>query len=170
MNSRASAAAGAAVFFLIAPGVVAGLVPWLITGWRVAHPLPVWVPLRVAGWILLALGVSVLVSAFVRFVTEGIGTPAPVAPPKQLVVGGFYRYVRNPMYLAVLTTIVGQSLVLGRLILLAYAAVVAAGFVAMVHWHEEPSLRRKFGEQFDTYRRAVPGWLPRRHPWRPTPS
>jgi len=169
-NNRAVAAAGAAGFFLIAPGVVAGLIPWLITGWRLAHPLPVWLPVRVVGWVLLVLGVSVLVSAFVRFVTEGIGTPAPVAPPKHLVVGGFYRYVRNPMYLAVLTTIVGQSLVLGRLILLAYAAVVAAAFVAMVHWHEEPSLRRKFGEQFDTYQRAVPGWLPRRHPWRPTPG
>jgi protein-S-isoprenylcysteine O-methyltransferase Ste14 len=136
--NRATAAAGAAVFFLIAPGVVAGLVPWLITGWRVAHPLPVWLPLRAVGWILLVLGVSVLVSAFIRFVTEGIGTPAPVAPPKHLMVGGFYRYVRNPMYLAVLTTIDGQSLVL---ILLAYAAVVAAAFVAMIHWHEKPALR-----------------------------
>jgi len=140
----------------------------LITGWRAAHPLPGWLALRVVGWILLVVGVSVLVSAFVRFVTEGVGTPAPVAPPRQLVVGGLYRYVRNPMYLAVLTTIIGQSLVLGRLILLAYAAAVAVGFVAMVRWHEEPSLHRKFGERFEIYQRAVPGWLPRRHPWRQT--
>lgn len=169
VNTRSAAAVGAAVFFLIAPGVVAGVIPWLITGWRVGYPLPGWSPVRVVGWVLLGLAVSVLVSAFVRFVTEGIGTPAPVAPPQRLVVGGFYRYVRNPMYLAVLTTIVGQSLILGRMILLAYAALVAAAFAAMVHWHEEPELRRKFGSEFDAYQRAVPGWLPRPRPRHVTP-
>jgi protein-S-isoprenylcysteine O-methyltransferase Ste14 len=109
----------------------------------------------------------VLVHAFARFVVEGLGTPAPVAPTRELVVGGLYRYVRNPMYLAVLAAIVGQALLLGRLVLLAYAAVVAAAFVAFVHWYEEPTLAEQFGDRYQAYRRAVPGWWPRRHPWRP---
>ena len=112
-------------------------------------------------------GAGVLVQAFARFVAEGLGTPAPVAPTRELVVGGLYRYVRNPMYLAVLATIVGQALVLGRLVLLPYAAVMAVAFVVFVHWYEEPTLAEQFGARYQAYRRAVPGWWPRRHPWRP---
>src|SRR5918995_1408422 len=92
----------------------------------------------------LAAGAGVLAHAFTRFVVEGLGTPAPVAPTRELVVGGLYRYVRNPMYLAVLAAIVGQGLLLGRLVLLPYAAVVAAAFVAFVHWYEEPTLAEQF--------------------------
>ena len=88
----------------------------------VAHglggPDTLWPPIRVVGVLLLAAGVAVLLHAFLRFVVEGVGTPAPVAPTKHLVVGGLYRYVRNPMYLAVAATIVGQALALGRLELL----------------------------------------------------
>jgi protein-S-isoprenylcysteine O-methyltransferase Ste14 len=164
---RVRAAVGSAVFFALAPGVVAGVVPWWLTGWR-ARALPAWwLPLRVAGVVLLVAGAGVLVQAFARFVAEGLGTPAPVAPTRELVVGGLYRYVRNPMYLAVLATIVGQALILGRLVLLPYAAVVAAAFVAFVHWYEEPTLTRQFGDRYQAYRRAVPGWWPRRHPWSP---
>jgi protein-S-isoprenylcysteine O-methyltransferase Ste14 len=164
---KSVAALGSGVFFALAPGVVAGLVPWWLTGWQVRVLPAWWLPLRLAGLVLLAAGVVVLVQAFARFVVEGLGTPAPVAPTQELVVGGLYRYVRNPMYLAVLATIVGQALVLGQLGLLAYAAVVAAAFVAFVHWYEEPTLARQFGDRYQAYRQAVPGWWPRRHPWRP---
>src|SRR5438093_9291980 len=88
---RVMAAAGSAAFFVLAPGVVAGLVPWWLTGWQVRQPLPYWAPLRVAGAVLITAGASALVHAFVRFVVEGIGTPAPVAPTERLVVGGLYR-------------------------------------------------------------------------------
>jgi protein-S-isoprenylcysteine O-methyltransferase Ste14 len=157
-----SAAAGTAAFFVLAPGVVAGVVPWLLTGWEVEEPLPFWAPLRVVGLALLVAGAAVLVHAFARFVVEGLGTPAPVAPPKHLVVGGLYRYVRNPMYLAVEATIVGQALLLGQLGLLVYAAFVGVAFAAFVHWYEEPTLRRQFGTEYEAYRRAVPAWWPRR--------
>jgi protein-S-isoprenylcysteine O-methyltransferase Ste14 len=163
---RPAAALGSVVFFLLAPGVVAVLVPWWLTGWRVKE-LPYWAPLRVIGVALLAAGAVVLVGAFVRFVVEGIGTPAPVAPTRHLVVGGLYRYVRNPMYLAVLAVIVGQALALGQPVLLLYAAVIAAAFVLFVRGYEEPTLRRQFGERYEAYQRAVPGWWPRRHPWEP---
>jgi len=158
---RARAAIGSAVFFVLAPGVVAGWLPWQLTGWRILDPLPYWAPVRVAGAALLVAGTIVLVQAFVRFVLEGLGTPAPVAAPERLVVGGLYRYVRNPMYLAVLAAIVGQSLLLGQLGLLLYAAAVGAACVAFVHFYEEPALRAQFGEPYERYLREVPGWLPR---------
>jgi len=166
---RSIAAAGTAIFFVLAPGVVAGLVPWWLTGWRVRQPLPwwAWAPLRVVGGVLIAAGVVVLVPAFVRFVAEGAGTPAPVAPTEHLVVGGLYRHVRNPMYLAVVATIVGQALALGQSTLLLYAAAVAAAMAAFVHYYEEPALAHQFGARYRAYQQAVPAWWPRRHPWRP---
>jgi protein-S-isoprenylcysteine O-methyltransferase Ste14 len=162
---KAKAAAGSLVFLVIAPGVVAGLIPWLLTGWDVDEPLPYWLPLRVVGAILLALGSAALLHAFWRFVDEGLGTPAPVAPTERLVVGGLYRYVRNPMYLAVGATIVGQALLLGQPILLLYTVAFAVAVVAFVRWYEEPTLRQQFGEQYEKYRHAVPPWWPRREPW-----
>ncbi len=162
------AALGSAAFFVLAPGGVAGLIPWLLTSWRMERPLPAWLPFQVLGVVLLAGALAMLISSFARFVTEGFGTPAPVAPPTRLVIGGFYRHVRNPMYLAVLSLIIGQALVLGQLVLFLYGALVSAAFAAMVHWHEEPALRRSFGDQYVAYREAVPGWIPRLHPWRPS--
>jgi protein-S-isoprenylcysteine O-methyltransferase Ste14 len=164
------AAVGTLVFFVLAPGVVAGLVPWWLTGWDMREPLRYWAPLRAVGVVLLTAGIVVLVHAFVRFVVEGVGTPAPVAPTQHLVVGGLYRYVRNPMYLAVVAVIVGQALVLGQLILLLYAAAVAFAFVAFVHWYEEPALTAQFGPQYEEYRGAVPAWWPRLRPWDPGQS
>jgi protein-S-isoprenylcysteine O-methyltransferase Ste14 len=165
---RPTAALGSAVFFVLAPGVVVGLIPWLLTGgWRVREPLPYWIPMRVLGGILLIVGLMALLSAFVRFVVEGLGTPAPVAAPERLVVGGVYRYVRNPMYVAVLAAIVGQALLLGRLALLLYAAGAWLVVAAFVRLYEEPTLTRRFGADYDAYRRAVPAWWPRLRPWDP---
>ena len=160
--ARARAAAGSLLFLVVVPGTVAGLVSWWLTGWdRRAH----WPVLDVLGWTLIAAGVVVLLHAFARFVLEGVGTPAPVAPTKNLVVGGLYRYVRNPMYLAVGATIVGQALVLGQPVLVVYAAIFAVLVVAFVLGYEEPTLGRQFGDEYERYRRAVPAWWPRRTPW-----
>ena len=164
---RPTAAMGSAVFFLLAPGVVVGLIPWLLTHWKAREPLPYWAPMRVLGGILLVAGLIALVQAFVRFVVEGFGTPAPVAAPERLVVGGAYRYVRNPMYVAVLAAIVGQSLLLGRLGLLLYAGVTWVAVAAFVRFYEEPTLTRRFGADYEAYRRAVPAWWPRLRPWEP---
>jgi protein-S-isoprenylcysteine O-methyltransferase Ste14 len=164
---RPTAAVGSAVFFLAAPGVVAGLIPWLLTRWQARELLPYWAPMRVLGGILLVAGLIALIRAFVRFVMEGLGTPAPIAAPERLVVGGVYRYVRNPMYVAVLAAIVGQGLLLGRLGLLLYAAATWLVVAAFVRWYEEPTLTRRFGEDYETYRRAVPAWWPRLRPWEP---
>ena len=151
------AAFGSLLFLAVAPGVVAGLVPWLITQWHGHSP----VALQVLGWILLAAGAAFLLQAFGRFVFEGIGTPAPIAPTQKLVVGGPYRYVRNVMYLAVGATIVGQALIFGSWTLLGYAVAFFAVVAAFVRWHEEPTLRTRFGAEYEEYLRTVPGWWPR---------
>src|SRR5918998_2628063 len=164
---RVTAAVGSAVFFVVAPGAVAGLIPWLLTGWQGREPVPYWVPMRVLGVVLLLAGLIVLVQAFVRFVMEGLGTPAPIAAPERLVVGGVYRYVRNPMYVAVLAAIVGQGLLLGRLDLLLYAAAAWLVVAAFVRWYEEPTLTRRFATDNEPSRRAVPAWCPRLRPWEP---
>ena len=161
---RTTAAAGSALFFAIAPGVVAGLVPWWLTGWRVRGPLAHWAPVRVAGVIMLTAGAVVLAQAFVRFVAEGRGTPAPVAPTERLVTGGLYRHVRNPMYVAVVAAITGQALALGQPVLLGYAAAVWITVASFVRWYEEPALARQFGAQYEAYRRSVRAWWPRIRP------
>ena len=162
MSARTRAALGSVVFLFAAPGVAAGLVPWLLTGWESSNPPLV---LKLAGLVLIAGGLAMLLPAFARFVFEGIGTPAPVAPPEKLVVGGLYRHVRNPMYVAVTAIIIGQALLLGRPVLLLYALAFMAAVASFVHFYEEPVLSARYGEQYDEYRRAVPAWWPRLRGW-----
>jgi protein-S-isoprenylcysteine O-methyltransferase Ste14 len=147
---------GSTVFFFAAPCVVAGVLPWWISGW----PAPRFWPALV----LIVAGIVVLLRAFVRFVREGRGTPAPIAPTEQLVVGGDYRYVRNPMYVAVVATILGQALLFLDWWLLLYAVVSWAVMASFAHWYEEPVLRRRYGQQYEEYCRTVPAWLPRLRP------
>lgn len=119
------------------------------------------------GGILLVAGLIALGRAFVRFVVEGLGTPVPIAAPERLVVGGVYRYVRNPMYVAILAAIVGQALLLGDLGLLLNAGALWLISAAFVRWYEEPALARRFGADYEAYRRAVPAWWPRLRRWNP---
>jgi protein-S-isoprenylcysteine O-methyltransferase Ste14 len=160
---RLPAAVGSAVFFVVAPGTVVGLVPWLITGWEIPESSPGGRIAAVVGALLIVVGLVPAVDAFVHFAKAG-GTPAPIAPTERLVVTGFNRYVRNPMYVGLLIAIVGQALLFGSFWLLLYAAggwIVTATFA---HWYEEPTLAKQYGDQYDEYRRNVPGWIPR---WRP---
>jgi protein-S-isoprenylcysteine O-methyltransferase Ste14 len=161
---RSAAATGSALFFAIAPGSVAGLVPWLLTGWHV-HATYAW-PWRALGIALVVIGGAIVAEAFVRFVVEGVGTPAPAAPTERLVVGGLYRHVRNPMYLGVAAAICGQALILGRPWLFAYATLFGAVVWTFVTFYEEPTLARRYGAQYEAYRQAVPAWRPRLRPWR----
>ena len=156
------AAIGSLIFLVVEPGTVAGLGPWWLTGWAVGDAPPqVAAPLRIVGAVLVLVGASALLHSFGRFVLEGLGTPAPIAPPERLVIGGLYRYVRNPMYVAVLLTIVGEALVLLQPGLLVYAVVVSVAMASFVYGYEQPTLSASFGAEYDAYRRAVPGWWPR---------
>jgi protein-S-isoprenylcysteine O-methyltransferase Ste14 len=164
---RSTAAVGTAAFFVVAPGTLVGVVPWLITGWRMQQPLPYWGVAQLIGLVLICAGIIPPVHAFIQFAMAG-GTPMPLAPTQHLVVTGFNRYVRNPMYVGLLAVIIGQALLLGQVSLLIYAAVMWCITAAFVRWYEEPTLARRFGAEYDAYRRAVPAWWPRPRPWNPT--
>ena len=157
--TRLRAAGGSLVFLVLAPGTMAVLIPYWLTGWETGDP---WLPAQLAGAALTLAGAGFLLHSFARFALQGLGTPAPIAPTEHLVVTGIYRHVRNPMYLAVTATILGQWLLLGRPVLLAYALVFLAVTYAFVRGYEEPTLTDRYGEEYERYRATVPGWWPRR--------
>ncbi|HVN06719.1 MAG TPA: isoprenylcysteine carboxylmethyltransferase family protein [Bryobacteraceae bacterium] len=161
MQEKTSAIIGSAIFLVIAPGFVAGLVPWWISGWQLKSPLFDLAFLRISGSVLIALGLLIVLDSFARFAIRGLGTPAPVLPTRHLVVTGLYRYVRNPMYVGVVSTIIGQALLLGNVALLEYGASVWLCFHAFVLLYEEPTLGRSFGPEYQLYRNEVPRWIPR---------
>lgn len=163
--SRSEALIGSAAFFLIAPGAVAGIIPWLITHWRYgqdATPGLMWL-----GGVMIVVFAAALIDCFARFALKGGGTPAPIAPTDKLVVTGLYRHVRNPMYVAVLGLILGQAFLFASAALLAYAIAVWFAFHFFVLVYEEPRLRRDFPDDYPAYARAVPRWIPRPLPWKP---
>jgi protein-S-isoprenylcysteine O-methyltransferase Ste14 len=162
---RVSAVVGSVFFLLIAPGTVAGLVPWWISGWRMRAPLLHFSPFRWLGVLLIVAGLPLLLDSFARFALKGLGTPAPVFPTRHLVVSGLYRYVRNPMYLAVAAVIVGQGLMFGDVRVLEYGLLVCLGFHLFVLFYEEPTLRRSFGTEYETLCANVARWIPRLSAW-----
>ncbi|MGV0717243.1 isoprenylcysteine carboxylmethyltransferase family protein [Mycolicibacterium sp. XJ662] len=160
-----TAALGSAAFFVVAPGTVVGLGPWLITRWEIPGSSPT---VRVAiGAAMVVLGLIPPIHAFIEFARAG-GTPMPAAPTERLVVTGFNRFVRNPMYVGLLVAILGQSVLFDNLWLVLYAALGWVATASFVRWYEEPTLVRTYGEQYEEYRRNVPAWTPRLTPWTPS--
>jgi len=152
----------------VGPGPLIVLVPWLLSGWELHEPLLGWSWLRGLGIALIVVGVPVLAESIVRFVWKGRGTLTPAVPTQHLVISGLYRFVRNPMYLGVVTIIVGEALLLGSGDVLIYAAVVALGFHLFVVLYEEPTLRRTHGSEYDGYCKQVRRWIPRFIPVQPS--
>ena len=166
--NRVRAAIGSAIFLVVAPGIVAGFLPWVVSRWRFGWPAnaaPSDVVVGALGAIAITAGVAVLVEAFVRFAVEGLGTPAPVYPTERLIVTGTYRFVRNPMYLAVESIILGQAALLGSLDLVIYAAMIGVSLYLFVVLAEEPVLKRSFPAEYRRYAANVPRFVPRLTPW-----
>jgi protein-S-isoprenylcysteine O-methyltransferase Ste14 len=155
------AVVGSAVFLVIAPGFIAGWVPWWISHWQVEAPFFGIQLFRYVGAALLTLGLAGLLDSFLRFALQGIGTPAPVFPTRHLVVSGLYRYVRNPMYVAVVSAILGQGLLLGNLKLLEYGGLVFLLFHLFVLVYEEPTMKATFGAEYESFCARVSRWIPR---------
>ena len=163
---RNSAIFGSFIFLLIAPGVVAGFIPWWITRWEL-QPAFLGTPVtRVFGVLLISVGTPALLDSFARFAWHGLGTPAPVLPTRRLVVSGLYRYVRNPMYVGVAAVVFGQALLCGSIRLLEYGVIITIIFHLFVILYEEPKLKRTFGNQYREFRENVPRWIPRLRPWK----
>jgi protein-S-isoprenylcysteine O-methyltransferase Ste14 len=143
------------------PGFFAGYLPWRYFGvrevdfdWRD--------PLHVVAGALIAVGASLLLACIFEFARSGRGTLSPVDPPKELVVQGLYRYVRNPMYLSVLTIVAGEILLTRSIELLVYWVIFFIAANLFVMGYEEPTLRRQFGESYERYTREVGRWIPGR--------
>lgn len=164
---RAPAILGSAVFLVVAPGTLGVYLPWMFCRWRFSEPLLGFSAFRILGALMIVAGLPVLLDSFVRFAIQGLGTPAPIAPPQKLVVTGLYRYVRNPMYVALSLMIFGQGLLFGNVAVLEYGVAVWLGFFAFVILYEEPALCGKFGEQYEVYCSHVSRWLPRIGPFEP---
>jgi len=160
---RSTAGIASAAFFVVAPGTVVGLVPWLITRWEITGSGLPWRLLQAIGVVLIVVGLIPPVHAFVQFVKAG-GTPMPIAPTQRLVVTGFNRYVRNPMYLGLIVVMLGQALLFGSLALVLWAAAFWIITASFVRWYEEPTLVDEYDGEYEEYRRHVHAWLPRVHP------
>jgi protein-S-isoprenylcysteine O-methyltransferase Ste14 len=164
---RTVAVLGSVVFFVVAPFTLAGLIPWSMTDWQLQPPFLGLELTRGVGAIMILAGVPGLVDAFARFALQGLGTPAPIAPTRNLVVTGLYRYVRNPIYVAVVAIILGQAVLLGDSRLIVYGALLWLFFHLFVVAYEEPTLEQTFGSEYEAFRAAVPRWIPRMTSRRP---
>jgi protein-S-isoprenylcysteine O-methyltransferase Ste14 len=141
----------ALIAFLVLPGTVAFVVPWLLRPQSAAF--------RVSGLPVLVLGIVLLLWCVRDFYVAGRGSLAPWAPPKNLVVVGLYRWSRNPMYIAVLTILSGWAIAFGSRGLWIYAASIAIAFHLRVVFGEEPWLARTHGQAWTDYRANVPRWF-----------
>lgn len=146
------------LFLILAPGMVAGYIPLVLlrtgsqlkTGIFAYLAFPLW-----------GIGSVILLWSFWNFLVQGRGTPAPIDPPKEMVATGFYRYVRNPMYVSVLAVIAGHFLWFEYWNLLVYAMIVFLAFHTFVTYYEEPNLKRRFGASYENYLKQVPRWIPK---------
>jgi protein-S-isoprenylcysteine O-methyltransferase Ste14 len=163
---KTAAVIGTAIFFLFVPCVLAGVVPWWISRWEFRLSFLGVELTRFVGAALILAGVTGLVDSFARFALQGLGTPAPIAPTEHLVVTGLYRYVRNPIYVAVAAVIFGQAVLFGDWRLFAYGAVFWLVCHLFVVGYEEPTLKRSFGAEYEAFRINVPRWIPRLTAWR----
>jgi protein-S-isoprenylcysteine O-methyltransferase Ste14 len=147
------------IFTVVVPGFWTVLVPYWVLP-RGARPILSGA--GALGVLLIGAGAALyLVTAFWGFALRGHGTPAPIDPPKRLVVEGPYRVVRNPMYWSVALVILGEALIFGSRSLAELAVAFFAATMLFVLLYEEPALRRKFGAEYEEYCRRVPRWLPR---------
>jgi len=162
-SSPAALALRSVLWTVLLPGVVAGYVPWSVFGLD-QMGVDVADPLADVGLLCIALGAALLVACIFEFARSGRGTLSPLDPPRHLVGRGLYRYVRNPMYLSVTMTVLGEALVARSRPLMVYWACWFAVVNVFVVAYEEPALRRQFGESYEAYARQVGRWIPRGHP------
>ena len=151
-------ALGSLLFLIIAPGTVAGYIPLVLLRNGTQIETGIFAYLAFPFWLI---GSVILLWCFWDFTFKGHGTPAPIAPPTELVATGFYRYVRNPIYVSLLAIIIGHFLWFGYWNLLIYMIVVFVGFHLFVTFYEEPTLKQKFGASYENYLKRVPRWIPR---------
>jgi protein-S-isoprenylcysteine O-methyltransferase Ste14 len=140
------------------PGIVLVYLPHAISRFRVPVGEPSWQ--RATAWALIALGLVPLLESIVRFVRVGRGTLMPIVPTERLVATGLYRYVRNPMYVGVVVVLIGETLLFWNADMVLYTFVVWLAIDLFIHLYEEPTLRRRYGDEYVRYCARVRRWLP----------
>lgn len=148
------------LFTILQPGVVTGLIPYLLlrNSGKTFFPEQ-WTIWHFVGAFIMIVGFSILIRCILRFATEGKGTISPIDPTKKLVAKGLYRYSRNPMYVGAMTLLIGEAIFWQSLMLALYAGTVFIAFNLFIILHEEPRLRRDFGAEYEEYFRNVRRWL-----------
>jgi protein-S-isoprenylcysteine O-methyltransferase Ste14 len=159
-GSRVWLALRSIVWAIVLPGMFAGYLPWRYFGLGQVR-LDLKDPLHVAALLCIGVGAALLVACIWEFARSGRGTLSPVDPPKELVVRGLYRYVRNPMYLSVTLVILGELLLTRSRGLFIYWLVWFIGANLFVIGYEEPNLRARFGASYERYTARVGRWIPR---------
>jgi len=150
------------LFTIVAPGFWTILLPYWVLHREVSSAWRRLTFVALSGLLLMTWGALLYFAcAFWGFALRGSGTPAPIDPPKKLVVGGPYRVVRNPMYWSVFFVMAGEALLFSSATLGEWAAGFLVGSAIFVLLYEEPALRRKFGTEYEEYCRRVGRWLPR---------
>jgi protein-S-isoprenylcysteine O-methyltransferase Ste14 len=159
------------LFTLVVPGTTLAFVPYWILASGVGGRLSLGA-FRWLGLLPLLGGIAGLALCYAAFAITGRGTPSPLDPPKTLVGGGLYRFLRNPIYVSATLVLIGESLLWEAPALILYAGLFWIASHLFVVGYEEPTLHRRFGASYETYCRAVPRWVPRRPKKRapPTPS
>jgi protein-S-isoprenylcysteine O-methyltransferase Ste14 len=145
------------------PGFVLVYFPYWITRFQLPAGEPLWRVL--IAFALMLAGLTPLFASIAQFIFEGRGTLVPAVPTERLVVTGLYRYVRNPMYVGVLTTLSGETVLFEKVQIVEYTLVVGLLIYLFVLFYEEPTLLRRYPDDFPRYKRNVPRWLPRLTPW-----
>lgn len=145
-------------FTFLLPGTVTVLIPYWLVGGRHA---PRDVTFRYLGVSLIMIGAAGLLACIWQFFSEGHGTLAPVDAPKELVVRGLYKYVRNPMYVFVVTILIGEAILFRSTAIAVEAGIFIVLAYLFVVFYEEPALRRQFGESYERYSKSVGRWFPR---------
>lgn len=151
------------VFTVVVPGTFGVYIPMAIargTGARAGGVGLFWL----LGFGLLIVGTLIYLICVMEFAVRGRGTPAPIDAPRRLVVGGLYRFVRNPMYIGVLSVVLGWAFLSKSLELMGYAALLALAFHAFIRLYEEPALTKQFGPEYESYLRTVHRWVPKLPP------
>jgi protein-S-isoprenylcysteine O-methyltransferase Ste14 len=150
------------LFTILVPGTVTVLVPYLLLSWDIRFFSLEIGAIRFLGLPPILLGALTYLWCAWDFTFTGRGTPAPIDPPKELVVKGLYRYVRNPMYVGITLILTGEALLFESAVLFLYAGFLLVCAHLFIVFYEEPTLKRLFGASYESYCKSVSRWIPRR--------
>ncbi len=148
------------LFTILQPGMVAGLIPFWLTGksFREAFAQPFTFS-HFSGIFIFTIGFILMLACIIDFAVQGRGTLSPADPTKKLVSTGLYRFSRNPMYIGVMMMLIGESIFFRLFVLAIYSLIIFTAFNIFIIYFEEPRLRKDFGDDYSKYMKAVRRWL-----------